>query len=186
MDITDQQLYIDDDDFDWEIDTGAITQTSQQVQTDSSDNDWKITTTGSTTISGQSSNNSTTIKQGQISGGSGISVGSGSVSTGSISIGPDEEKVEKLRELAKEQLDKVEKLRDIVIDWIVAKTPSREKKIQWKRDLDVIGEYKRDLEDGLSEPANSGGIVWDEAIREEQTLDPSQLDKLNDIYRRWT
>lgn len=186
MDITDQQFHIDDDYFDCEINTGAVTQqtSDSKVQT-GSDDDWKITTTGGTTISKSSSNSSTTIKQNQISTGGSISIGSGNISsTGRVQIGPDEEKMEKLRDIAKKQLEKIDQLRDILIDWIIVKTPSREKKIQWKRDLDQIAEYKRNLEDALSE--NSGVFWGDEVIREDQILDPLQLDKINDIYRRWT
>lgn len=136
-----------------------------------SDDLWKITTTGDTTQKIKTTS----------SGNADVSIGS--ATPGSITIGPNQESVQKLEALAREQLEKIDRLRDLIIDYISENEVSRQDKIRWKSDLDKIEDFKRRLKNGLS--GQNSSMFIGELIGEEDILDPGELDDLNEIYRRW-
>lgn len=144
---------------------------------DDDDDLWKITTTG---------DSSQKIKTTSISDGSGgnVSIG-GNMSSQSIKIGPNEESIQKFKKLAREQLEKLGRLRDLIIDYLSENEVNREDKIQWKSDLDKIEEFKRRLKNGLSAENSTSMFLGGDLIGKEEVLEPSELDELNEIYRRW-
>jgi len=148
--------------------------TSSDASSAESDADdlWKITTTGDTTQKIKTTSG----------GNSGVSIGSATPG-GSITIGANQESVQKLEALAKEQLEKIDRLRDLIIDYISENEVSRQDKIRWKSDLDTIEDFKRRLKNGLS--GQNSSMFIGELIGEEDILDPGELDDLNEIYRRW-
>lgn len=158
-------------------DTESLTYDIGSTSADSNDLDdlWKITTTGDTTQKIKTTSG----------GAADVDISGGNVSSGSIKIGPNQESIQKLESLAREQLKKIDRLRDLIIDYLSENEISRQGKVQWKTDLDKIEELKRRLKNGLS-GENSSMFIGGEIIGKEDILDPSELDDLNEIYCRWT
>lgn len=98
-------------------------------------------------------------------------------------IGPDPEKQEKLQEVGQKQLSKLDELKDTIINYISRNEMTRRETEEWKSDLDLIEGLERTLKNALD---GDHTLIYSGAVDEDAILDPSQLDTLNDIYRRWT
>lgn len=136
---------------------------------------WKFTDSGSTIFG-----SSTTIKTD-----SNISTGSTTPSfqldvDGSLTV--DEEKLEELKELRQDQFKKLDKLRDHIIDYLAANEISSSGVRRWKRDLEEIEEYR----DQLNVSSDHRYIVFPNTLNEDDILGPEDLEKLNEIYDRWS
>lgn len=101
---------------------------------------------------------------------------------GTITIdGGDPEKEAELKELAEEQLEKVDELRDSLIDFLSRNRLSSSETEDWKSDLETVQRMKRKLEEALEDD----GLMFSPSIEEKDVLTPNQLEKLNDIFNRW-
>lgn len=67
-------------------------------------------------------------------------------SMGTISLEPDPEKMEELEELSETQSEKLNELRDQIIDYIASNDLARGDIEQWKRDLATIDDYRRQVD----------------------------------------
>lgn len=109
--------------------------------------------------------------------------GSISISTGSnTTINPNTisgqfPNEEKLQEIAEMQLEKLEELQEVLIDYLADNDIDTAEKMRWKSDFDKIQEYRDQL------PNVNVSIPY---VTENSILDPSDLEQLNDIYKRWS
>ena len=102
--------------------------------------------------------------------------------TGTVSYNqPDPEKIEKRKKVSKNQLNKVQRLIDSIIESIAQSDLSREMVERCKSDLRVIREMERMLKNGVDK-AETFDWNWNSKA----ILDPDQLETLNEIHRRWT
>ncbi len=99
---------------------------------------------------------------------------------GSLTV--DEEKLEELKELRQDQFKKLDKLRDHIIDYLAANEISSSGVRRWKRDLEEIEEYR----DQLNVSSDHRYIVFPNTLNEDDILGPEDLEKLNEIYDRWS
>lgn len=99
---------------------------------------------------------------------------------GSITV--DEEKLEELKELRQDQSEKLDKLRDHIIDYLAANEISSSGVRRWKRDLKQIEEYR----DQLKISSNHHYITFPNTLNKDDVLGPKDLEKLNEIYDRWS
>lgn len=129
------------------------------------DADYTLKTDGSISVDFGDDNSSTTY----------IDVGE---NAGTISVQPDPEKQQELQELAETQKEKLEELRDRIIDYIASNDLARGDIEQWKRDLETIDDYRDQI-------SRDRGLTFPGFIDSNSVLDPSQLDELNEIYDRW-
>lgn len=99
---------------------------------------------------------------------------------GSLTV--DEEKLEELKELRQDQSEKLDKLRDHIIDYLAANEISSSGVRRWKRDLKEIEEYR----DQLNISSDHHYITFPNTLDEDDVLGPEDLEKLNEIYDRWS
>jgi len=129
---------------------------------------WTFIDSGSTSV-----DSSTTIKTD-----SNISIGTTTPSfelDGSLTV--DEEKLEELRQ---DQSEKLDKLRDHIIDYLAANEISSSGVRSWKRNLKQIEEYRDQLK------ISSDHYYIRFPLDKDDVLGPKDLKKLNEIYDRWS
>lgn len=101
---------------------------------------------------------------------------------GVVDVSIDEEKAEKLEELRETQSEKLERLRDHIINYLADNDVCRSDVEQWKRDLEKIDKHR----DQLEKSSGSHFITFPDTFNENNILGPEDLEKLNDIYDRWS
>lgn len=99
---------------------------------------------------------------------------------GSLTV--DEEKLEELKKLRQDQSEKLDKLRDHIIDYLAANEISNSDVRRWKRDFEEIEEYRDRLEISSDHPY----ITFPNTLDKDDVLGPEDLEKLNKIYDRWS
>lgn len=99
---------------------------------------------------------------------------------GTIQVDPEQHK--KKKAASKKQREKLEKLKDHMIDFLSEHNIGHSRRKRWKSDLETIQEKKEKLQSSLENYANivnfTGGGV--------NLLDASEMKTLNEIYERWS
>lgn len=96
-------------------------------------------------------------------------------------IGPSAEEAEKITQTINRQLEKLRKLKEELIDAVAIEKLSRGESIQWKTDFEAVLDYISTLE----KESESSDVFGIQTVDEDSVLSPSQLEKLNRIYKRW-
>jgi len=100
-----------------------------------------------------------------------------------INIGYSEEEMEELREIANDQIEKLQDLKDHLIHYISQNQLDRSETREWKSDFDFVNghaESVRRFKDFEIENPYSMGIS-----DKDELLDPDDMDEMNEIYKRW-
>jgi hypothetical protein len=182
-DISDPKKKGDDDDITlrsgyFDVDTSSSS--SQTWQSSQPGDVIKYTQSRSTTSDLDFNNTQGTIKidpdpvvGGGSSSGNSINIG-GNLNT--FTVGPDPETVEKVKEAVEKQQEKIDTLREVMIEYLAENEISTSEKMSWKSDFNRLREAEQSLPD-TDEPMQ---------MTEDAVLDPDVLERLNAIYKRWS
>lgn len=88
---------------------------------------------------------------------------------------PDEKKLQKAAEA---QLEKVESLQETLINYLADNDVETSEKVRWKSDFDEVQKYRDQLPNLDSQTFPH--------VTKNSILDPSDLKRLNEIYKRWS
>lgn len=102
----------------------------------------------------------------------------------SIEIGLDEEKIKKMIETGEEQIRKIEKLRNFMIDYLQDNDIKLSDKDEWRIDFDKVTKHKLEINKAIQKE-RSEKITLTGAGISKALLDPSEMDEINEIFNRW-
>lgn len=100
---------------------------------------------------------------------------------GHMSFGSDDEELDEIKSVLKDQISKLEDLKDLLIDYAADNVMKIEEKNKWKSNFHFVDEKLQDMPNISKSKSN----FYLNSNLKDSVLGPEVLDKLNEIYKRW-